>query len=99
MLADRLASFAHTEPVAVMKYDNIICKTDKDRTDFWPLRNRVFVLHDKHEDFTEVGGVYVAKYDGKLNTGTVMKINVDEDKNLPFEVGDKVMLVKGGDFI
>lgn len=99
VLADRLSSFAHTEPVCLMKYDNIICKASKDRTSFSPLKNKVFVKHDKHEDVSEVGGVYVTKYDGKLNTGTVTAINIEDGIDFPFAVGDKVMLVKGGDLV
>ncbi len=99
VLADRLSSFAHTEPVCLMKYDNLICKTDKDRTDFWPLRNRVFVDLDKTDEVSNIGGVYVKNYTAKMQTGTVVKTNVDEDMELPFEVGDKVMLVKGGDCV
>jgi hypothetical protein len=59
VLADRLSSFAHTEPVCLMKYNNVICKTNKDRSAYIPLRNQVFVQHDKKEDVSNVGGVYV----------------------------------------
>ena len=99
VLADRLSSFAHTEPVCLMKYNNIICLTNKDRSKYMPLRNQVFVEHDKKEDVSNVGGVYVQNYTAKLNTGTIISINADDDAALPFEVGDKVMLVKGGDQI
>lgn len=99
VLADRLSSFAHTEPVCLMKYNNIICKTNKDRNAYSPLRNQVFVKHDKKEDVSNVGGVYVQNYTAKLNTGTIVSINVDDTANLPFQAGDKVMLVKGGDQI
>ena len=99
VLADRLSSFAHTEPVCLMKYNNVICKTNKDRSAYIPLRNQVFVQHDKKEDVSNVGGVYVQNYTAKLNTGTIVSINADDDADLPFAVGDKVMLVKGGDQI
>lgn len=98
VLADRLSSFAHTEPVCLMKFNNVICKTDKERSCYIPLRNQVFVKHDQKEDVSNVGGVYVQNYTAKLNTGTIVSINAD-DKNLPFAIGDKVMLVKGGDQI
>lgn len=99
VLADRLSSFAHTEPVCLMKYNNIICKTNKERNGYIPLRNQVFVKHDKKEDVSNVGGVYVQNYTAKLNTGTIVSINVDDTANIPFQVGDRVMLVKGGDQI
>ena len=34
VLIDRLATFAHTFPVAVLKYNSVIVKTNKDKTDF-----------------------------------------------------------------
>lgn len=30
VMIDRLATFAHTAPVAALKYDSVICLTDKD---------------------------------------------------------------------
>ena len=35
---DRLSTFAHTAPVALLKYENVIMKTNKDATEFYPAR-------------------------------------------------------------
>ena len=46
---------------------------------------------------TDVGGIAVANYAEKLNTGKITKMNCDEDKKLPFAVGDDVIVTKGAD--
>ena len=99
VLIDRLSTFAHTAPVALLKYNNVIVKTNADKSDFWPLKNMLFVEPETKDPVTDVGGIYVPNYQEKLNIGTVLKENVEADKNCPFKVGDKVLLVKGGDVV
>ena len=99
VMIDRLSTFAHTAPVCLTRYNNVICLTDKDGTDYRPLRNMVFVEPDQKDDLTDVGGFFVPNYADKLNTGVIVKANLDEELELPFGEGDRVMLVKGGDFM
>ena len=99
VMIDRLATFAWTAPVAALKYDSVICKTDEGKTDFFPLKDMLFVEPDKKDSMTEVGGLLVANYDKRLNLGTVTKTNFEKTDEYPFEAGDKVMLVKGGDLL
>lgn len=99
VLIDRLATFAHTSPIALLKYDSIIMKANKENNDYEPLRNCVFVEPDQKDDFTDVGGVFVQNYAERLNTGTITKMNLDKENVGPFKVGSKVLLVKGGDFV
>lgn len=100
VMIDRLSTFAHTAPVAALKYNNVICKTNADGSEFFPLKNMLFVEPEQREDMAEVNGIYVpGSYDGKLNLGTVVKMNCDSDLKLPFKVGDKVMLTKGADVV
>lgn len=96
VVADRLAQCYKTRPVAVMKYTNIIAKTDKDNLTFSPLRNMVFVKDDPHVA-TDVGGFLVNNYKKQLNIGEVVAMNLDADIDVPFKVGDNVMLSKAGD--
>lgn len=97
VMIDRLSTFAHTAPVCLCRYNNVICLTDKERKEFRPLRNMVFVDQEK-PDASVVKGVWVPSgYGDKLNIGTVTAINCDADFNLPFKEGDKVLLAKGGD--
>ena len=99
VMIDRLATFAWTAPSAALKYDSIICKTNEDRSDYFPLEGSLFVEPDAKEDVTDVNGIYVANYIKRLNTGIVTKVGFEKSDEYPFGVGDKVMLVKGGDQI
>jgi len=96
VVADRLAQCYKTKPVAVMKYTNIIAKTDSENKTFSPLRNMVFVKDDPNP-VTDVGGFLVTNYKKQLNIGKVVSMNVDDDIDVPFKVGDDVMLSKVGD--
>lgn len=94
-MIDRLSTFAHTAPVALLKYDSVIMKTNKDKSDFYPLKNTVFVQPCEKDPVSNVGGIYVPNYEDRLNVGTIEKMQLDDPG--PFAVGDKVLLVKGGD--
>lgn len=97
---DRLATFAHTFPVAVLRYNSVIVKTNKDKTDFWPLRNMAFIEPEAKPAVSKLGNVYVpSQYDQKLKIGKILKTNIDAELHVPFKVGDNVILAKGGDFV
>lgn len=93
---DRLATVAQTAPIALTKYVNIIAKTDKDNKTFSPLRNMVFVK-DENDTVTKVGNVLVQNYNKKLNIGRIVAMNIDKDIEVPYQVGDNVLITKGGD--
>lgn len=97
VMIDRLSTFAWTAPSAVLKYDSVIMKTDEKRSTFSPLKDCAFIEPDEKNGTSEVNGLLVVNYDKRLNTGTVTSKNFDTDSSYPFNVGDKVMLVKGGD--
>jgi co-chaperonin GroES (HSP10) len=97
VMIDRLATFAWTAPSAALKYDSVICKTNESRTEFWPLKDVIFVEPDVKSDTTDVNGVLVTNYDKRLNTGKIVKIGFEPSPEYPFNIGDRVMLVKGGD--
>lgn len=97
VMIDRLATFAWTAPSAALKYDSVICKTDSSKTEFFPLEGNLFVEPEQKDDVSNVNGVYVANYTKRLNTGIITKIGFQKSDEWPFGVGDRVMLVKGGD--
>ena len=100
VMIDRLSTFAHTAPVCLCRYNNVICRTNKDRTEFTPLRNMVFVEPDAKEAIQKVENIYVpGSYDDKLNIGTITHMDCDEDLKLPFGPGDKVLVTKGADIM
>lgn len=96
VVADRLATVAQTAPVALIKYCNIIAKTNEDNTKFSPLRNMVFVK-DEQDQVSKVGTILVQNYKKKLNIGRVVAMNLDSDVEVPYSVGDNVLIAKGGD--
>lgn len=100
VLIDRLSTFAHTAPVCMCRYNNIICLTDQTCSVVRPLRNMLFVEQQNHNEVLNINGIYVpGSYDEKLNTGTITAVNFDEDLHSIFKVGDEVILVKGGDYV
>lgn len=99
VMIDRLATFAWTAPSAVLKYDSVICKTNENKTDFFPLKDTLFVEPDAKNATTEVNGIVVLNYDKRLNLGTVVKAGFEKTPEFPFGIGDKVMLVNGGDAV
>ena len=97
VMIDRLATFAWTAPSAALKYDSVICKTNAEKNDFWPLKDMLFVLPDSKDGTTEIDGLVVVNYDKRLNLGTVKKMGFESDEAYPFKIGDRVMLSKGAD--
>jgi co-chaperonin GroES (HSP10) len=96
VVADRLAQCYPSAPICVMKYVNIIAKTNEDESQFSPLKNMVFVKDDA-ETTQNVNGILVNNYNKKLHIGEVVSMNIDPSIEVPYKKGDKVMLSKGGD--
>ena len=99
VMIDRLSTFAWTAPSAVLKYDSVICKTNETNTEYFPLKDVVFVEPTEKSDTTNVNGILVTNYEKRLNTGTITKMGFETSNEYPFHIGDTVMLVKGGDVI
>ena len=99
VMIDRLATFSHTAPVALLKYENVIVKTNADRSEFWPLKNMIFVEPDEKDPISKVGNIYVPGYQDKLNIGTIVKEALEDKEKFPFEVGQKVIVTKGADVV
>jgi co-chaperonin GroES (HSP10) len=96
VVADRLAQCYPTEPICVMKYVNVIAKTNKDNSQYSPLKNMVFVK-DEVNTTQNINGILVNNYNKSLKIGEVVSMNISDDITVPYKKGDKVMLSKGGD--
>lgn len=97
VMIDRLSTFAHTAPVCLCRYNNVICLTNADKSEFHPLKDMVFVEPDEKKAVAKLENIYVpGDYDDKLNTGTVTDINV-QDPAYHFKKGDSVLVTKGAD--
>lgn len=107
--ADKLASFYHTEPIALMRYNALIMETNADRTSYRALGGRVIVQEVKSDNETSSG--FVVPTSNELKIGVIKSITPpyhekcdcgenDECSNcsckeeLPFKVGDKILLTK-----
>lgn len=99
VMIDRLSTFAHTAPVCVCKYNNVICFTNETNTEFKPLKNMIFVEPDNKTEISNIGGIYVSNYEDKLNTGIITDMNCEQELKLPFNIGDRVILTKGADMV
>jgi len=101
VMIDRLSTYAHTAPICMCRYNNVICLTDKDRTDYYPLRNMLFAEMDEKGDVTNVDGVYVENYAERLNIGRITAENLDEEtkKTCSFKTGDRIIMTKGPDVV
>lgn len=95
VLADRLASFYHTSPVCIMNYDNVIVKTNKDRSEIHPLKNLIFVEKIKAKASDDSGFVLNATDDFLIHYGKIVEINIDDSIDFPFSVGDIVIINRG----
>ena len=101
VMIDRLSTFAHTSPVCMCRYNNVICKTNKDRSEYHPLRNMLFVELDEKNNVSNVDGVYIENYANKLNIGYITDENLDIDikETVGFNLGDRVVMTKGPDIV
>ena len=91
---DFLATYGHSYPIATLKYDSVIYKTNVDATEFYPLKDMCFVEATKTEDVTNLNGIYVPNYSERLMTGKIIKKNFDDDS---INIGDTIILTKGSD--
>lgn len=101
-LIDRLATHYHSKPIAVLRYNSVICKTNKERNDFFPLKNMLFVKPIKKEEHKEDGVLILMDSQVGNNMGIITKTNFDDEHkylNDDMPVGSKIMLVKGGDIV
>lgn len=97
VMIDRLATFSHTFPVACLKYDSVICIANESNSEFFPLKDMLFVEPDDKNEISKVGNVYLLNPEDKLNLGKITKINFASSDDYPFNVGDHVMLTRGAD--
>lgn len=99
-LFDRLATFYHTAPICVVKYNNVIVLTDKDRSRYWPVGGTLFV-EENIDTVEKKKGVFITNTEEtQFHTGTIVDMNLrDGVDDFPFSIGDKVMLTKGADHV
>ena len=97
---DRLATFYHSEPICIVKYENVIVLTNADRSEYFPVKGTLFVDETKDEAYENKKGVFVVNTaEDQMHVGKITAMWLSEEDGFPFSIGDKVMLVKGADHV
>ena len=90
--ADRLASYYHTEPIMVMKWDNILLLTDENKSNLSTMPGWVLMTMAKEES----AFVLATEDASSVRHGIVKSINYGDTKieNCPFSAGDDVLITR-----
>lgn len=94
---DRLSTYGHTFPVAALRYDNVLAKSDETRKAFRPLLGMLIVEEVKTE--SKVGQIYVPGYSDKLKTGKVIEANLTPECKIDVKPGDEIILASKSDIV
>lgn len=92
---DKLSTFYHTEPVAILRYSGLIMETNEEKTKYRAMAGRCIVQEVPSNDDT-TGGFVVPTSD-EMKFGVIKSITPPYEVNpdmYPFKVGDKVLLTK-----
>ena len=91
---DKLATFYHTEPVAMLRWNALIMESNAEKTKYRALGGRCIVQEVKEE----VGrGSFIIPTSDELRIGVIKSITPPytmTEHTIPFKVGDKVLLTK-----
>lgn len=98
-LFDRLSTFYHTAPICVVKYNNVIVLTNENRSEYTPVGGTLFVEERKDTVENKKGVFVVSSAEDQMHIGIITQMNLHEEDDFPFSVGDKVMLTKGADHV
>ena len=100
MFYDKLATFYHTEPVALIRYNALIMETNAERTAYRAMGGRCIVQEAdkaKAEDKKTTGFIIPDKED-EMRIGVIKSITPpyegEENNASGFKVGDKSLLRK-----
>lgn len=92
---DKLSTFYHTEPIALLRYTGLIMESNEEKTSYRALGGRCIVQEIKKED--ESSNKFVLSNDEEMKIGVIKSITppyegIDNASN--FKVGDKVLLTR-----
>lgn len=91
---DKLATFYHTEPIALLRYNALIMESNAEKTMYRALGGRCIVQEVVEEK--ESGGFIIPTSD-EMKIGVIKSITPPyegEDNTSNFKVGDKILLTK-----
>ena len=94
VFADKLASFYHTEPIALMRYNALIMESNAEKTKYRALGGRCIV---QEVDAEKESGGFIIPTSDEMKIGAIKSITPPyegEDNASNFKVGDKILLTK-----
>ena len=93
---DTLATFYHTQPIAVLKYNGLIMESNPEKTKYRAMGGRCIVQEINVSD--ENRGGFIVPTSDELHIGVIKSITPPyedtDDYTYGFKVGDKVLLTK-----
>mgnify|MGYP003291737441 CR=1 FL=1 len=97
VFADKLASFYHTEPICLMRYNALIMETNEEKNKYRALGGRCIVQPVKEDDSDKQ--LFVVQNTNEMKIGVIKSITPPYDKTKQdnaseFKVGDKILLTK-----
>ena len=94
VFADKLASFYHTEPIALMRYNALIMESNAEKTKYRALGGRCIV---QEVDAEKESDGFIIPTSDEMKIGVIKSITPPyegEDNASNFNVGDKILLTK-----
>ena len=92
---DKLATFYHTEPIAMLRWNALIMESNPEKTKYRAMAGRCIVQEASSED--ESKGGFVIPTSDEMKFGVIKSITPPVTTNpdaYPFKVGDKILLTK-----
>lgn len=94
---DTLATFYHTQPIAVLRYNGLIMESNPEKTKYRAMGGRCIIQEVNASDENKDGGFIIPTSD-EMHIGVIKSITPPyegaEDNASKFKVGDKVLLTK-----
>ena len=91
---DKLATFYHTEPIAMLRWNAIILESNPEKTKYKAMAGRCIVQEVSENE--ESGGFIIPTSD-EMHIGVIKSITPPYTMNpdaYPFKIGDKILLTK-----
>lgn len=92
---DKLSTFYHTEPIALLRYPGLIMESNEEKTKYRALGGRC-IVQEVNESEESKGGFVIPTSD-EMHIGVIKSITPPyegEDNASNFKVGDKILLTK-----
>ena len=93
---DKLATFYHTEPIALLRYNALIMESNEEKNKYRALGGRC-IVQEVDKDSNEDNGGFIIPTSDEMKIGVIKSITPPyegEDNASNFKVGDKILLTK-----